>query len=85
MAADKDKSIASEFDQHHLSLVSEEQEEGWQAKICRYLKDLPADVMKDTDVIAWWQVRVSRCSYLPSLLIIFRITDLFSQPFSTLP
>jgi hypothetical protein len=54
-----DKSIVSEFDQHRLSLVSKEQEEGWQAEICWYLKDLPANVTKDSDVVAWWQVHVS--------------------------
>jgi hypothetical protein len=55
-----DDSIASEFDRHRLTLVSEEQEEGWQAEIRRYLKDLPANVTKDTNIVAWWQVCVQR-------------------------
>jgi hypothetical protein len=56
---EKNDSIASEFDRHRLTLVSEEQEEGWQAEIRRYLKDLPVNVTKDTDVVAWWQVCAS--------------------------
>lgn len=31
-------------------------DEGWQAELRRYLKDMPADVTKDTDIIKWWQV-----------------------------
>ena len=55
-----DDFIASEFDRHRLTLVSEEQDEGWQAEIRRYLKDLPANVTKDTNIVAWWQVCVQR-------------------------
>jgi hypothetical protein len=52
-------SILSEFDRHCLALlVSQEEGEGWQAELCRYLKTLPADVMKDTDIVEWWQVCV---------------------------
>ena len=50
-------SIMSKFDRHRLSLLTEI-EEGWSAELRRYLKDMPADVMKDTDVVKWWQVRV---------------------------
>jgi len=53
---EKDDLIAFEFDRHRLTLVSEEQEEGWEAEICRYLKDLPTNVTKDTDIITWWQI-----------------------------
>jgi hypothetical protein len=49
-------SIISEFDQHCLTLVSQEQDGGWEAKIRRYLKDLPTNVTKDTDIVEWWQV-----------------------------
>jgi hypothetical protein len=47
----------SEFDHHRIMLLSgQEEEEGWQAELRRYLKDMPTDVMKDTDIVEWWQV-----------------------------
>jgi hypothetical protein len=30
-------------------------DEGWQAELCCYLKDFPANVSANTDLIAWWQ------------------------------
>ena len=46
------KSILSEFDCHYLNLLSNQAEdEGWQSEMCWYLKDLPADVTKDTDIV----------------------------------
>ena len=57
-----DTSILSEFDRHwHKLLHSEEVDEVWQAGLWQYLKDLPSDVSKDTDIIEWWQVH----SYFP--------------------
>jgi hypothetical protein len=58
----KGASITSEFDRHRLSLLTED-EEGWAAELRRYLKDMPADVTKDTDVIKWWQVSLPLLSY----------------------
>jgi hypothetical protein len=55
-AEQTDDSIISDFDRHRLTLVSHVQDEGWEAEICRYLKDLPASVSKDTDIVEWWQV-----------------------------
>ena len=47
----------SEFDRHRQSLVAQEdQEEGWAAELRRYLKDMPANVTKETDIVQWWQV-----------------------------
>jgi hypothetical protein len=47
-------SILSDFDHHHLALLSSKgKDEGWQAELWWYLKDLPADVTKDTDIIKW--------------------------------
>jgi hypothetical protein len=52
-----DESILSEFDRHRLALLSNQAEdEGWESEMRRYLKDLPADVTKDTDIVKWWQV-----------------------------
>lgn len=45
----------SNFDRHRLSLLAED-EEGWRAELRRYLKDMPADVTKDSDIVMWWQV-----------------------------
>ena len=53
-------SILSEFDCHRLALLSSrDEDEGWQSEMRRYLKDLPSDVTKDTDIVIWWQVCVS--------------------------
>jgi len=57
-AEQMEDSVVSEFDRHRLMLVSSSQEQdgGWEAEIRRYLKDLPANVTKDTDIVEWWQV-----------------------------
>ena len=54
---DGDNSVLSEFDHHRLTLLANQTEdEGWQMEKCRYLKDLPPNVTKDTDIVEWWQV-----------------------------
>ena len=54
-----ENSILSDFDRHRLTLIANQTEdEGWQSEKCRYLKDLPANVTKDTDIVEWWQVCV---------------------------
>jgi len=55
----KSDSILSDFDRHRLTLLSG-QEEGWQAELHQYLKDMPANVTKETNIVEWWQV----CSWL---------------------
>jgi hypothetical protein len=52
-------SILSEYDRHRLTLLSGQEGEGWQAELRQYLKDMPANVTKDTDIVEWWQVRGS--------------------------
>lgn len=55
-----DESILSEFDRHRLTLLSNQaDDEGWQSEMRRYLKDLPAEVTKETDIVKWWQVCAS--------------------------
>jgi len=57
VAQPNEASILSEYDRHCLVLLSSQNEdEGWQPEMRRYLKDLPADVTKDTDIVKWWQV-----------------------------
>ena len=31
-------------------------DKGWQEELCRYLKDLPSNIEKETDIIKWWRV-----------------------------
>ena len=31
-------------------------DKGWQAELCRYLKDLPSKIEKQTDIMKWWKV-----------------------------
>lgn len=50
------ESVMSEFDRFRLGRVTRDNEEGWVPELRRYLKDLPADVTKDTDIVEWWQV-----------------------------
>jgi hypothetical protein len=57
-------SILSDFDRHRLSLVAKDDEEGWPAELRRYLKEMPADVTKETDVVKWWQ---DNCQLYPTL------------------
>jgi hypothetical protein len=50
-------SVLSDFDRFRLGRVTRDGEEGWQPELRRYLKELPADVSKDTDIVEWWQVQ----------------------------
>jgi hypothetical protein len=50
--------VLSEFDRFRLGRVTRDNEEGWAPELRRYLKELPADVTRDTDIIEWWQVRL---------------------------
>ena len=51
-----DSTIVSEYDRYRRSLVNEDDNEGWTAEYRRYLKDRPANVNKDTDIVQWWKV-----------------------------
>jgi hypothetical protein len=44
-------SVWSDFDQYHLTLLAVDKAEGWEAELWWYLKDMPADVMPETDII----------------------------------
>ncbi|KAF5378162.1 hypothetical protein D9615_007596 [Tricholomella constricta] len=50
---DREDSFLSEFDRHRLTLLTDETD-NWQSELRRYLKDVPADVTRDTDIVAWW-------------------------------
>lgn len=49
-------SVMSDFDRYRRTLVAKEDDEGWQSELQRYLKDMPADVTAETDIIHYWQV-----------------------------
>jgi hypothetical protein len=75
VAQPNEASILSEFDRHRLALLSsQDEDEGWQPEMRRYLKDLPADVTKDTDIVKWWQVRafsVFHSVYMGQMMMAF--------------
>jgi hypothetical protein len=52
----KENSNISEYDQYRRTLVNKDDDEGWNSEYRRYLKDRPANVKKDTDIVRWWQV-----------------------------
>jgi SNF2 family DNA or RNA helicase len=60
--AGAEKALISEYDRYRQTLVDMDDDEGWASELRRYLKDRPADVLKETDIVKWWQV----CSYLLS-------------------
>jgi len=69
-------SILSNFDHHRRILVSGQEGEGWQAELHWYLNDMPADVMKDTDIMEWWQVCIwLQYAPLSPFLTAYRIMD----------
>jgi len=49
-------SVLSDYDRYRLTLLSTTECDGWEAELRRYLKDVPADVSSDTDIVEWWQV-----------------------------
>lgn len=48
--------VLSEFDKHRKTLLSNDADEGWASELRRYLGTMQHDVMKDTDIVQWWQV-----------------------------
>jgi hypothetical protein len=51
--------VMTEFDQHRRKLASQARnngDSGWEAELRRYLKDVPSEVTKDTDIVGWWGV-----------------------------
>ena len=69
-ANDDEASILSEFDKHRETLLTADVEEGWASELCHYLSTMQRDVMKNTDLVEWWQVR--------DFLGIFSVTHRYS-------
>ena len=55
-AASASASSMLEYHRYRQTLLAAEEDEGWEVELRRYLKDMPADVTADTDIIQWWQV-----------------------------
>jgi len=66
--------ILPDFNHYCQSLITKDDDEGWASEKHCYLKEMPADVTKDTDVIEWWQV----CASL-SYIEYFFVTDLINR------
>jgi len=58
-----DLSPKSAFDLLRQSLITHDGDEGWAAELHRYLKDMPADVTRDTDILEWWSVHGAACAH----------------------
>jgi hypothetical protein len=54
-AASSTGSVLSDFDRYRRTLVADG-DYGWESELRRYLKDMPADVTAETNIIEWWQV-----------------------------
>ncbi len=68
------KALSSEFDRYRQTLIEKDDSEGWQSELRRYLKDRPADVTKETDIVVWWQVSTLNARIiLYFLLMVHRI------------
>jgi len=49
-------SVLSNYDRYCHTLLTTTECDGWEAELRRYLKDMPADVSPETDIVEWWQV-----------------------------
>jgi hypothetical protein len=55
-------SLISDYDYYRRRrIMQNSDDEGWASELRHYLKDIPANVTKDTDIIEWWQVRLFSC------------------------
>jgi hypothetical protein len=52
-------SLITEYDRYRRQRITQDDGEGWASELRRYLKDIPANVTKDTEIVGWWQV----CSF----------------------
>jgi hypothetical protein len=52
--------LESEYDRHRRQLLQSQaihaNSGGWGEELQRYLHDMPTNVTKDTDIVAWWAV-----------------------------
>lgn len=49
----------SDYDLYRQTLITDDNDEGWESELRRYLKEIPAHVSKDTDIVEHWSVSFS--------------------------
>jgi hypothetical protein len=49
----------SDYDRQREGLLLNDLDEGWASELRRYLGIVERDVVKDTDLVEWWQVSYS--------------------------
>lgn len=54
--ATESMALVSKYDRYRQTLMNLNDGEEWAPELRHYLKDRPADVSKDIDIIQWWQV-----------------------------
>jgi hypothetical protein len=70
--------LESEYDRHCRQLLRSQaihvNSGGWKEELRRYLHDMPADVSKKTDIVAWWAVStfISIFCYCTMYLLFYR-------------
>jgi hypothetical protein len=77
------KTMESEYDRHRRMLVQQavyEHNAGWAAELRRYLKDMPDNVSKETDIVQWWVVSLSNMFQHTFYLISHRDIHLYILP-----
>ena len=57
-----DLSHKSVFDRLQQTLITCDGDDGWAPELQRYLKDMPADVTRETDILEWWSVSGAACA-----------------------
>jgi hypothetical protein len=50
--------VLSESDKLRKTLLTDNAEEGWASELCCYLNTMKQCVMKETDLVEWWQVSI---------------------------
>lgn len=67
----------SDFDRLRQTLIMED-DSGWEEELHSYLKAIPSDVTKETDIIQWWSVSTLLGIYLyltPASATTTRLSD----------
>ena len=79
--------LESDFDhlhwEHLLQATVRTDNGGWKPELWHYLTDIPKDISKEMDIIAWWAVCVSHIFFLCSSNS-FRPVQMIIQPFRAL-
>jgi hypothetical protein len=58
LPASAEPRVLSEFDKLCKTLLADDAEEGWASKLCCYFNTMKRGVMKEMDLVEWWQVSI---------------------------